>query len=133
MISKETQSPQNKTARTIKKRTFRKSHEVPQLKPHQFKPGQSGNPNGRGKASRTKLSESFILALQEKFNTHGEQVLDYMITNEPVAFIELIASIVPKNFQVEMTADDNFVDLMAFVSKGGTRNPTLALPAVSED
>ncbi len=128
---------QNKTESTIvpkiKKKYLRRSHEVPQLKPHQFKPGQSGNPNGRGKGSRTKLAESFILALQEKFNTHGEQVLDYMIANEPVAFIELVASIVPKNFQVKMEADDNFVDLLAFVSKGGTRNPTLALPAVSGD
>jgi hypothetical protein len=133
MISKETQSPRNKTAQTIKKKRFRRSHEVPQLKPHQFKPGQSGNPNGRGKASRTKLSESFILSLQEKFFAHGEQVLDYMIENEPVAFIELVASLVPKNFQIDMKADDNFIDLLAFVSRGGTRNPTLALPAVSGD
>jgi len=39
--------------------------ETEQRPEHLYKPGQSGNPNGRPKGSRNKLGEAFIAALHE--------------------------------------------------------------------
>jgi len=41
-----------------------------------FKPGQSGNPAGRPKGSRNKVSEKLLEALAIDFDDHGKQVIE---------------------------------------------------------
>ena len=61
-----------------------------------FKAGQSGNPNGRPKGSRSKLGEDFLTDLHEAWQEHGKQALKTCATREPTQFAKIVANVLPK-------------------------------------
>ena len=69
----------------------------------QFKPGHPGGP-GRPKGSRNKLSQAFIDALCEDF-TDNPEVLAILRTENPAAYANVIAKIIPKELDIDMKAD----------------------------
>lgn len=96
---------------------------VDQQRPaHWFQPGQSGNPKGRVKGSRNKLGEDFVAALQKDFEAHGEMVIETVRTEKPDAYLKVIASILPKELNVntsrveEMSDDDLAAGIAALQS-----------------
>lgn len=78
------------------------------LKP--FQPGQSGNPKGREKGSRNKLGEEFIEALQADFKEHGKAAIVAVRTEKPDQYLKVIASIVPKDLNVNVNNFDGLSD-----------------------
>jgi Family of unknown function (DUF5681) len=52
-----------------------------------FKPGQSGNPRGRPRGSRNRLSEKFLAELAEHFEMNGKAMLDSALAESPSAYI----------------------------------------------
>lgn len=72
-----------------------------QLEPHQWKPGQSGNPNGRPKGSKQKLGEDFFRDLSDAWETHGKPALQDMVARHPDKFVQCIAGLMPKEFKSE--------------------------------
>ena len=62
----------------------------------QFKQGQSGNPAGRPKGARNKLSDLFIEALSKDFNEHGAETIEELRTTNPAQYCQVIARLMPK-------------------------------------
>ena len=65
-----------------------------------WKPGQSGNPAGRPKGSRNKLSEEFFRDLCDAWQVFGKPALMTMAWMYPVEFVRLVASLMPKEPEV---------------------------------
>jgi hypothetical protein len=83
-----------------------------------FKPGESGNPHGRGKGSRNKLSEAFIMQLHDSFERNGESVIEAVMLENPGEYLRIIASIVPKQFGIEEGTQNAFLDVWRAISEG---------------
>jgi hypothetical protein len=67
-----------------------------------WKPGQSGNPAGRPKSARSKLSEDFFKALAEDFADNGASAIISMRTERPGDYAKMIAALQSK----ELTGED---------------------------
>jgi len=76
----------------------------------QFKPGQSGNPAGRGKGARTKLGEAFLEALHNDFQEHGKDAIKTVRQDKPDAYLKTIAMILPKEFKVTVDPLEELTD-----------------------
>src|SRR5262249_48240399 len=68
-----------------------------------WKPGQSGNPAGRPKGSRNKLSEEFFQDLCDAWQAFGKPALETMAMLYPVEFVRLVASLIPKEPEATIT------------------------------
>ena len=80
--------------------------------------GQSGNPGGRPKGSRHKLCEDFLGALKDDFELHGVKALQTARTDDPVAYCAMIAKLLPKDVNLNLSASEAFVGLLERIDAG---------------
>ena len=73
----------------------------------QFKPGQSGNPKGRPKGSRNKLSELFWADLYAAWEKDGAKAIQRMIKDKPGEFVRVVANQMPKEHTVVRSPVDD--------------------------
>jgi hypothetical protein len=61
-----------------------------------FKPGQGG----RVKGARNRLSMAFVEALAKEFDEFGAEAIRVARIERPIEFVKIIASIMPKEFEI---------------------------------
>ena len=66
-----------------------------------WQPGESGNPAGRLRGSRNKLSEEVIFALLRDFRQHGQKAVARVRQTQPAAYLKILALLVPREHKVE--------------------------------
>ena len=89
----------------------------------QFKPGQSGNPAGRPKGSRNKLSEQFLQALSDDFNEHGMEAIIAMRESSPRDYNRIIAMLLPKLHELSGPDGDDLPMAANIVIRGNPVQP----------
>lgn len=82
------------------------------LKATQWKPGQSGNPKGRGTGNRDRLASLFLEKMHEDFLEHGEQAIAMAREESPLGYLNAIARILPKELTVNHNGDGIYERLM---------------------
>jgi hypothetical protein len=68
---------------------------------HLWQPGQSGNPAGRTRGSRNKLSEEVICALLRDFREHGQKAIAKVRREQPGVYLRVLALLCPREHQVQ--------------------------------
>jgi len=76
--------------------------EVSAFKAAQWKPGQSGNPQGSKKGSRHNLTANFLFDLQKHWQDHGEKAIQKVYEEKPVEYVKIVASLVPKEMHLKV-------------------------------
>jgi len=66
-----------------------------------WQPGESGNPAGRMRGSRNRLSEAVISALLRDFSKHGEKAIAKVRRTQPAAYLKCLVLLVPREHKVE--------------------------------
>lgn len=75
-----------------------------------WKPGQSGNPAGRPKGARSKLSEDFVADILADWTEHGAQVIKDVREAEPVQYLKVVAGVITKDVNVTVRDYDELTD-----------------------
>ena len=71
-----------------------------------WKPGQSGNPIGRPMGSRNKLEERFLEELLTSWEAQGPAALQEARLKDPVAYVRMVASLMPRKADPEPSLAD---------------------------
>ena len=72
-----------------------------------WQPGQSGNPAGRPRGSRNRLSESFLCDFHAVWEQEGLEAIRRVARNDPSTFVRVAASLLPHdiNLNVDVNAE----------------------------
>jgi hypothetical protein len=94
-----------------------------------WKPGESGNPAGRPKGSRNKLSEEFVAEVYADWCEHGAAALQTVRENRPEVYVKVVASLLPREVHAEITGpthEDRVTELMERLAQLDAENAAKA-------
>lgn len=78
----------------------------------QFQVGENwrGNADGRPKGSRNELQENFLKDVLAAWKANGKQAIDDMIADKPGDFVKMVASLLPKDVNLNVNDDRELTD-----------------------
>lgn len=68
---------------------------------NRFTKGNSGNPKGRPKGSRNRLTDSVLKKISDDFAEHGHEVLERVRILEPALYLKFIISLLPRELVMQ--------------------------------
>ena len=86
-------------------------------KNHLWKPGQSGNPMGRPKGAKNKISEKFLENLQDNWEKHGVNALEKAAESDPMQYVKMVASLVPRELMKETSINISFIEALKQINQ----------------
>ena len=69
--------------------------------PHSMGEGLRGNPAGRLRGSRNRLSEEVICALLRDFREHGQKAIAEVRRKQPGVYLKVVALLIPREHKLE--------------------------------
>lgn len=85
---------------------------------HLWKPGQSGNPNGRPVGAKQRLAENFVDALLRDFEAHGVSTIVACREQKPDVYLTCIAKCLPKEVNLKADGSEAFLKIWEAIAKG---------------
>ena len=83
-----------------------------------FKPGQSGNPLGRQRGTRIRITEAFLNDFFDAWRQSGVKALRRLATYQPDKFCALAASLLPRKFEIGQPLNDvDDIELAAMIAE----------------
>ena len=80
-------------------------------KQSRWQPGHSGNPAGRPRGSRNKLSEAFLTDFLATWNSHGKSALELVAQTQPAIFLRVAVQVLPMSGKVDLRRDRPAIEL----------------------
>ena len=68
-----------------------------------WKKGQSGNPAGRPRGTRERLSKAVIEQIMTDWSKHGLKVIESVRKDKPEAYLQIVARLLPQNLELDVT------------------------------
>jgi len=84
-------------------------------------PGRGGNPAGRTRGSRNKLTEEVICALLRDFRKHGEKAIAKVRREQPGVYLRCLTLLIPREHKVEQSnviknlSDQQIEDMIEYI------------------
>ena len=82
-----------------------------------WRTGVSGNPTGKLKGTRSRLSRAYVADLAKVYSKRGFKALDNLAQDDPEAFLRLVAALVPRDLKVAVGGDNGFVAALQALSR----------------
>ena len=82
----------------------------PKNKDHLWKPGESGNPGGKRKGVRNRLSNQFLEDMLADWETHGKDAIVTFRKQRPHEYVKVMAALVPREFNMKINEYEELSD-----------------------